>query len=202
MKTLLTLMTLLVILVGCEGSNKAIRQPASVSFEQKIYQIGAGDSLSVSVWKSPELSLNVPVRPDGRISVPLVGDVLASGKTTAELALELQKNYEKYVRSPQVTVVVLNPISGMYLQRVRITGAVNNPISIEYRPGMTVLDLVLEASGLTEFASGNRAKLYRKTGDSVEAYDVYFDDILKRGKLESNYELNPSDILTVPERSF
>ncbi len=164
--------------------------------------MGVGDEISVQVWKSPELSVSVSVRPDGKVSVPLVGDVVASGKSTKELSKELTNEFGAYVRNPQVTVIVRNPASANFLRRVRVTGAVGSPLSVMHQQGMTVLDLVLLAGGPTEFASGNNAKLYRKYGDKVEVFSIRLNVILKKGGLDTNYELYPADIITVPERMF
>lgn len=190
------------LLVGCTGSQKVVRQPPMPSLTIDEYSIGIGDQLSIDVWKSPELSVSVPVRPDGKVSVPLIGDVVAAGETTTALSNSLSERFSKYLRNAQVTVIVVNPASGEYLRRVSVTGAVNAPLSVVHRQGMTVLNLVLEAGGLTEFAIGNRAQLYRKIDGKVKVYPVNLDDILNKGKLETNYQLAPSDIITVPERTF
>lgn len=166
------------------------------------YLIGKGDSLTVSVWRNPDLSVSVPVRPDGKISTPLVGDIQAAGLTAEQLATNLTKVLDGYIRTPQVTVIVANAASSTYLHRVRVTGAVNGPISVPHQEGMTVMDLVLQAGGLTPLASGNKATLYRVTEEGSEAYPVYLEDILKEGDLRSNYLLSPSDTITVPESSF
>jgi polysaccharide export outer membrane protein len=193
-------LVLSVFLWGCSSSgvNEAPTLAAASSDEQ--YQIGVGDELRVNVWKNPELSVDVPVRPDGKISIPLIGDVLAAGRTAPELASELSDGLKNYIRSPQVTVIVANAASVDFQRRVRITGAVETPISLPHRQGMTVLDLVLEAGGPTEFAAPNRAKLYRKVNGEMKVYSIYLDDLLLKGELKSNYELAPSDIITVPER--
>jgi polysaccharide export outer membrane protein len=161
-----------------------------------------GDNLSILVWKSPEFTTNVPVRPDGKISLPLVGDILALGKTPISLAEDVTVKLSTYVRSPQVTVTVVGVDSAQYLARVSITGAVNRPVSVAYKQGMTVLDLVLDAGGLTIYAQGNKAKLYRKVDGKVEAFPVNVDDIIKKGNIETNYNLAPTDILTIPESTF
>lgn len=166
------------------------------------YTIGVGDQLYIDVWKIPELTMAVPVRPDGNISLPLVGDIVAQGSSAEQLAKTITQDLEKYIRSPQVTVIVTNAVSVDYLLRVRVTGAVNNPRSIAHRDGMTVLDLVLEAGGPSIYAAGNGAKLYRKIDGVVKVYPVKLDDILNKGKLETNFTLYPSDIVTVPERLF
>jgi polysaccharide biosynthesis/export protein len=144
----------------------------------------------------------VPVRPDGKISLPLVGDIMAANLTTVQLSSNIIAGLENYVRNPQVTVIVANPSSSDFLRRVRITGAVRSPQSLPYRDGMTVLDLVLLAGGPNEFASPNKAKLYRKVNGETKVYPIYLSDLIENGKVETNYPLQPSDIVTVPERSF
>ncbi len=164
------------------------------------YQIGVDDLVKVSVWRNPELEVTVPVRPDGRISVPLVGDVMAAGRTPDEVAADLQEKLAVFVRDPQVAVILTELRSHEYLSRVRVTGAVRQPVSIPYRPGMTVLDAVLAAGGVTEFASADRADLYRKDGDATKTYPVRLERILNRGDLSTNFNVAPGDVITVPER--
>lgn len=202
MKSIALTVLVMASVMACTSTNKLVKQPPKSHVAVSEYKIGVNDVLQVSVWKSPELSSTVPVRPDGRISVPLIGDVYAAGKSTEDLTSELTNGLQKYVRNPQVTVVVSNPASGAYLLRVRATGAVAHPVSISHQQGITVLDLILEAGGLTEFAVGNKAKLYRSNGAKVDVYPVYLDDILQKGLLDTNYELQPTDIITVPERLF
>ncbi len=168
----------------------------------KEYKIGVGDQLQVSVWENAGLSAVVPVRPDGKISIPLVGDIQASDLSTAELAKSMAAELDNYIRNPQVTVIVLEANSAEYLQRVRVTGAVLAPQSIPYRRGMTVLDLVLQAGGVTPYASANKALLYRQTSDGVKVYSVKVQDIMNAGKLDTNYQMQPADILTIPESVF
>lgn len=188
-------------LASC-ASNKVTELPSPVEDVVAEYKMGVGDRVSVQVWKSPELSVEVPVRPDGKISVPLVGDVIAEAKSTQQLSAQLAEAFSAYVRNPQVTVIVREPVSANFLRRVRVTGAVGQPVSIAHQQGMTVLDLVVLAGGLTEFANANGAKLYRKYGDAVKVYPIYLDDILNKGGLETNYILSPADVITVPERLF
>jgi polysaccharide export outer membrane protein len=166
------------------------------------YKIGVDDVIRVAVWQNPDLNVTVPVRPDGRISVPLVGDVEAGGRTPEEVAAEIKTALADYVRNPQVTVIVDQLRSHEYLSRVRVTGAVRQPVSVPYRQGMTVLDAVLAAGGTNEFAAADRTELYRKDGDTTRAYAVRLDRILQKGELESNYPVQPGDVITVPERAF
>jgi polysaccharide export outer membrane protein len=196
-------LTLTGLLLGACSGNKSVAPPLSDSASVlEEYRIGVGDALDINVWRNPELSVSVPVRPDGKISMPLIGDIAAANLTTRELSDSIVKGLTNYVRSPQVTVIVTNPSSSDFQRRVRITGAVNNPQSIPYREGMTVLDLVLLAGGTNEFASGNKAKLYRKVEGVVKVYPVRLNDLVNKGDVKTNYPLQPSDIVTVPERSF
>lgn len=174
--------------------------PNDIAIEE--YVIGVGDELRVNVWKNAELSLTVPVRPDGKISLPLVGDIKAQGLTANQLDDQITERLLTFLRTPQVNVIVTSAQSVDYLLRVRVTGAVNSPLSVAHKDGMTVLDLILEAGGPTEYASTNRAKLYRKVGGEIKVYPIKLNDILNKGKLGTNYKLAPSDIVTVPERLF
>lgn len=201
----LSIFTLLLTLIisGCAGTGGLPPQPESVlEYSENDYTIGVGDQISVSVWKHDELSVQIPVRPDGKISVPLLGDVLAAGSTPEELADDITLSLKSYIRAPEVTVLVTSPNSTDFMQRVRVTGAVQTPTSTPFRKGMTVLDLVLLAGGVNDFASPNKSKLYRRVGGTTKVYPIYLEDILNEGKLETNYPLAPSDVVTVPERAF
>lgn len=169
---------------------------------QPQYRIGPGDQLQVNTWQYPEYSPTLMVLPDGEISFPLIGEVKAEGLTEKELATLIKEKLAEYVRNPEVTVSVVNPESANFQQRIRVTGAVTRPTSVPFRKGMTVLDVVLEAGGPNEFASANASKLYRSGSGGTQVLNVYLDDILKKGKMDTNYELQPSDVVTVPERLF
>lgn len=168
------------------------------------YRIGVDDLVQVSVWRNPELSVTVPVRPDGRISVPLIGDVQAGGRTPAEVARTVEERLGVYVRDPKVAIILTELRSHEFISRVRVTGAVRTPVSIPYRQGMTVLDAVLQAGGVNEFAAPDRARLYRRgeQGDAVRTIDVRLGAILNKGDVASNIAVAPGDIITVPERAF
>lgn len=167
-----------------------------------VYHIGVDDILQISVWHNPDLDVKVPVRPDGMISVPLIGDIEAGGKTPEEVAAAIKGKLATYVRDPQVAVILTELRSHEYLSRVRVTGAVRQPISVPYRQGMTVLDAVLAAGGTTDFAASDRTELYRKEGAATKAYAVHLGEILKKGDLTTNYPAQPGDVITVPERVF
>lgn len=193
------------VLSACGSSGRSTVSelpPASPSSQGTVYRLGTGDMVRVNVWKNPDLSVEVPVRPDGFISVPLVGDVRAGGRTTGEIAKETEQQLQRFIRSPQVSIIVTNLVSNEFLNRVRVVGAVAEPKSISHRDGMTVLDLVLEAGGLTDFASAQNAKLYRKSGGETLAYPLYLKSILEDGMLETNYVLAPGDVISIPERRF
>src|SRR6266850_8566103 len=189
------------IVLGCRSTGD-IPPAADAADLTQDYRIGVDDRVQVNVWRNPELSIAGPVRPDGKISVPLIGDVEAGGRTPTEVAENIKKQLSTYVRDPNVAVIVIELRSHEYLTRVRVTGAVRTPRSLTYRPGMTILDVVLEAGGVNDFASPNRTKLYRRGKDKTEVFDIELGDILSKGRLESNVSLRPGDVITVPERLF
>ena len=197
-------LSLSLLLAACASSGTAQSgpPPAEVAAAVESYLIGVDDIVQVSVWRNPELGITVPVRPDGKISVPLAGDVLAGGRTPEDVGKDIQTKLAAYVRDPQVAVILTDLRSHEYLSRVRVTGAVQQPISIPYRQGMTVLDAVLAAGGVTEFAAPDRSDLHRKTADGTRSYAVRLDRILDRGDLATNFGVAPGDVITVPERTF
>lgn len=197
----------LIILVGVAGCAARVpptieHGPAPSGALVDSFKIGIDDTLQISVWHNPELSVSVPVRPDGKISVPLIGDVMAGGRAPQELSDDIRKKLSNYIREPNVTVIVTGVRSAEFLNRVRLTGALRAPRSLPHRRGMTVLDAVLEVGGVNDFAAPNRAKLYRKIDGKLEIYDIKLEDILTKGKLETNAMLQPGDVLVVPERLF
>ena len=202
--SLLVIAAVALLLSACGSSSRNLADmPVNVQeYSSEEYQIGVGDQIRIEVWGNERLSLDVPVRPDGKISMSLIGDVLAAGFSTNSLSESITSKLLEYIKNPQVSVIVTNPSSSDFQQRIRVTGAVNSPQSVPYRKGMTVLDLVLLAGGPNEFAVPNDSKLYRKSEGQVKVYPIYLEDILKAGRLESNYMLVPSDIVTIPERSF
>jgi len=187
--------------VGCETTSE-IQTTAEPATIDRDYRIGVDDRVQVSVWRNPELSIAGPVRPDGKITVPLIGDVEAGGRTPAEVAETIKKQLSVYIRDPNVAVIITELRSHEFLSRVRVTGAVRTPRSFPYRQGMTVLDAVLEAGGINDFASPNRTKLYRKVKDKIDVFEIELGNILNKGQLQTNLPLRPGDVLTVPERLF
>lgn len=199
---LLRVVAMSVFLAGCASGPRPSEMPTIDPTAQAIdtYHIGVDDRLQISVWHNPELSVTVPVRPDGRISVPLVGDVEAGGRTPEEVSVIIRDKLKDYVRDPQVAVILTELRSHEYLSRVRVTGAVRQPLSVPYRQGMTVLDAVLAGGGLTPFAAPDRTELYRKNGEATRAFAVRLDQILQKGELSTNFPVQPGDVITVPER--
>ncbi|HUD43672.1 MAG TPA: XrtA/PEP-CTERM system exopolysaccharide export protein [Dokdonella sp.] len=180
----------------------ALPEVQAVSPPVETYRIGVDDVVQVSVWRNPDLSVSVPVRPDGKISVPLIGDVDAGGRHPQDVAEDIKGKLATYVRDPQVAVILTELRSHEYLARVRVTGAVRQPVSLPYRQGMSVLDAVLAAGGTNEFASADNTRLYRKEGDSVKTFPIKLDRILKKGDLSTNLPVQAGDVVTVPERAF
>lgn len=164
------------------------------------YRIGPGDTLQIFVWRNPELTQSVPVRPDGKISTPLVEDMVAVGKTPSQLARDIERVLAEYIRSPQVNVIVSNPVSAF--SQVKVIGQVVNPQSVPFREGMRVLDVILAAGGLTEFAAGNRGKIVRKVDGKDTELRVKVDDLVNKGAMKYNLELRPGDVVVVPQSFF
>lgn len=175
-------------------------EPDRVEDASSSYVIGPGDTVQVFVWRNPELTTTVPVRPDGKISTPLVEDMIAVGKTPSELARDIEKVLAEYVRSPQVNVIVTQPVS-MFSQ-VKVIGQVTTPQALAFREGMTVLDAILAVGGLGPFASGNRSKIIRVEGGKQREIKVKLDNVVNKGDLATNVPLKPGDVLVVPETAF
>lgn len=179
----------------------AAQEPASPPASDTTYMIGPGDTIQVFVWRNPELSTTVPVRPDGKVSTPLVEDMVAVGKTPSQLARDMEGKLSEYIRNPQVNVIVTGAQSAF--SQITVIGKVKAPKSVPYRQGMTLLDVVLAVGGLDQFAAGNRAKLVRKdaAGKAVEKR-VRLDDLVTSGKVRENVDMMPGDLLIVPESRF
>lgn len=190
------------LLAACSGIPAGENNPPAVTTTPEDYRIGVGDNISVHVWREQELSQSIVVRPDGYISMPLMGDVKAEGKKPEALADEISEALSTVIRSPEVTVMVTSPVSTEYRNRVRITGQVASPLSVAYRQGMTVLDLVLEAGGLTDFAADDRAVLHRNTGEEYRTFPLDLDAILNNGDMRTNYTIQPGDVVSVPRKTL
>jgi polysaccharide export outer membrane protein len=167
------------------------------------YVIGPLDQLTIFVWRNPELGAKVQVRPDGRITTPLIADLPAVGRTPAQLSEDIRQSLSKYIKDPLVSVIVEN-FSGTYSQQVRIVGATEKPASLPYRANMTLLDAMIAVGGLNEYAAGNKARLVRfdrKTGKQVE-YNLKIARLLKKGDASANVKLEPGDVIIIPESMF
>jgi polysaccharide export outer membrane protein len=164
------------------------------------YHIGPNDTVNVIVWRNPELSIAVPVRPDGKISTPLVDDLDALGKTPTELQRDMEKALVKYIRDPVVTVIVTNFV-GPATEQVRVVGEAAKPQVLPYRRDMTLLDVMIATGGLTDFADGNAARIFR-VADGGKLYSVRLRDLLKRGDISANVPMRPGDILIIPQSWF
>jgi polysaccharide export outer membrane protein len=164
--------------------------------------MSVGDQVKINVWKNPELSLAEPVRPDGKISIPLIGDVTAAGLSPEELASVIEKRLANYIKAPNVTVVLTKLQGHEFLSRIRVTGSVARDTSMSYQQGMTVLDAVLEAGSVDIYADANNTKVHRRGKNGSESYDIRLKDIMEEGDMTTNIMLMPGDIVTVPERSF
>jgi polysaccharide export outer membrane protein len=177
--------------------------PAPIELEsfEPQYIIGPGDTVNIQVWRNPELSMNVAVRPDGKITGPLVEDLPASGRTPTQLAREIEKALSKYVQSPVVTVIVGNFV-GPYSQQIRVIGEAARPQALPYRENMTLLDVMIMVGGITDFAAGNKASIVRTVGGKKQQLGVRLVDLLKAGDLGANVAMRPGDVLVIPQSFF
>lgn len=166
------------------------------------YRIGIGDILRIDVWKNPDLSVTVPVRPDGKISAPLVGDILVAGSTPEEVAGDVELLLRTYIKTPKVAVIMTSLDSTRYLSRVRVTGAVIRNVSLNHYQGMTVLDAVLEAGGVNDFANPAKTRIFRRDGEETIMIPINLQQLMEGGNLNHNVVLKPGDTVTVPERIF
>lgn len=174
--------------------------PASAASADYSYVIGPGDNLNIIVWRNPELSLSVPVRPDGKVSAPLVDEIVAQGKTSVQMAREVEQALSKYVRDPVVTVIVTGFV-GPYSEQIRVVGEAAKPQALPYKQKMTMLDVMIAVGGLTDFADGNAATILR-AADGGKQYAVRLKDLIKRGDVSANVEMRPGDILIIPQSFF
>lgn len=183
---------------GCASGNPPAS--ASVGAVTNEYLIGPGDTVSINVWRNPEVSMSVPVRPDGKITTPLVEDLPASGKSPSHLARDIEKALSKYIQDPVVTVIVTGFI-GPYSEQIRVIGQASKPQSLSYRENMTVLDVMIAVDGLTEFAAGNKATILR-TAEGNKEFNVRLDDLVNGGDVSANVQVRPGDVLIIPESFF
>lgn len=196
----LAALTLAFALFGCATAYP----PVSAEFNQPAearYLIGPGDNLHIIVWRNPELTTTVPVRPDGKVTTPLVEDLPASGRTPSQLAREIEKSLAKFIQSPVVTVVVMSFV-GPYSEQVRVIGEAAKPQALPYRESMTLLDVMIAVGGITDFADGNKASVLRTIGGKSHQFGVRLIDLVKGGDLSANVVMRPGDILVIPQSFF
>ncbi|HKO89269.1 MAG TPA: XrtA/PEP-CTERM system exopolysaccharide export protein [Burkholderiales bacterium] len=191
---------LALILSGCAGPGSYPPAPTTAATPDYRYVIGAGDNVNIVVWRNPELSMSVPVRPDGRISTPLVEDLPALGKDPTTLARDIEKALGTYIREPVVTVIVTT-FFGPYSEQIRVVGEAARPQTLPYRQNMTMLDVMIATGGLTDFADGNSAVLLR-TSEGGKQYTVRLKDLIKRGDVSANVDVKPGDVLIIPQSWF
>ena len=191
----------LAVLSGCSSSETLPPASSLAPEASPDYVIGPLDNLTVFVRRNPELTQSMPVRPDGRISVPLIEDLQAAGKTPTQLARDIEGQLKKFIQDPIVTVMV-TAFVGPYARQVRVVGEAAHPQAIPYRENMTLLDVMIEVGGLTQFAAGNRATLVRDVNGQQTGYRVRIDDLLKDGDVKANVQMLPGDVLIVPQSWF
>jgi polysaccharide export outer membrane protein len=189
------------VLQGCASSSGRFPPAPGIATAQDYsYIVGAGDNINIIVWRNPELSMSVPVRPDGKIATPLIDELLAQGKNPIELAREIEKQLGKYVRDPVVTVIVTGFV-GPYSEQIRVIGEAARPQALPYKMNMSVLDVMIAVGGLTDFAAGNDASILRSS-EGGKQYSVRLRDLIKRGDVSANVEMRPGDVLIIPQSFF
>jgi polysaccharide biosynthesis/export protein len=186
-------------LAACAGSSYP-PAPPTANTQDYSYIVGAGDNINIIVWRNPELSMTVPVRPDGKISTPLIDEMMAQGKNSIEIAREVEKQLSKYVRDPVATVIVTSFV-GPYSEQIRVVGEAAKPQFLAYKQKMTLLDVMIAVGGLTDFAAGNDATILR-SAEGNKQYSVRLKDLIKRGDVSANVDMRPGDILIIPQSYF
>jgi len=189
------------LVAGCSSAPKNPPAPKFVATPDYNYIIGPGDTINIIVWRNNDLSMSVPVRPDGKITTPLVDDLPAMGKTSTILARDLEKALSKYIRDPVVTVIVTGFV-GPYSEQIRVVGEATKPQALAYRQNMTLLDVMIVVGGITDFADGNRATLVRTEAGKGRLYNVRLKDLLRRGEIGANVDVKPGDVLVIPQGWF
>lgn len=188
------------LLAGCQTTPPFPPAPASAATPDYLYKIGPLDTVNVVVWRNPEISGSVPVRPDGKITMTLIEDLPVLGKDPTTVARDVEKALSKYVRDPVVTVIVTG-FNGPYSEQIRVVGEAQKPQALPFRQGMTLLDLMIAVGGLTDFADGNKASIMRAS-EGGKQYAVRLRDLIKRGDISANVDVKPGDILLIPQSWF
>ncbi|MCX7893494.1 MAG: polysaccharide export protein [Burkholderiales bacterium] len=189
-----------IFLSACSTTGDQPPAPAQAATPDYLYKIGPLDTVNIMVWRNPELSMSVPVRPDGKITAPLIEDLPALGKDPTTLARDIEKALGKYIRDPVVTVIVTSFV-GPYPEQIRVIGEAAKPQTLAYRQGMTILDVMIAVGGLTDFADGNRASIVRLS-EGGKQYSVRLRDLVRRGDVGANVEVKPGDVILIPQSWF
>jgi polysaccharide export outer membrane protein len=189
------------IFSGCSTTSGVLDTNNPVQSAPHDYLIGPGDTVNVVVWRNPEVSLIVPVRPDGKITTPLVEDIIASGKTSTQLARDIEKALAKFIQQPVVTVIV-TAFSGPFDEQIRVIGQALKPQSMPYRDGMSLMDVMITVGGITDFASGNKANIIRTVNGKRQTLNVRLNDLIKEGDISANVPVQPGDVLVIPQSFF
>lgn len=198
---LIALAACLGVLAGCGGTANLPKAPSSGPTAIDLYRIGPGDVIRVFVWGNPGLSDTVPVRPDGRVSIPLIEDLVVAGKAPSEVGRQVEDELRKFVEDPLVTIIVTEFV-GSFSQQVRVVGEAAEPQAIPYRAEMSLLDVMITVGGLTEFADGNRSVLVRTVDGKMTQFSVRLDDLIRDGNISANVPMQPGDVLIIPESYF
>lgn len=188
------------LLAACSSTPDYPPAPVSAATPDYRYIIGAGDSVTVFVWRNPEVTTTVPVRPDGRIAAPLIDEIMAQGKTPKELARDVEQELSKFIVDPQVTILV-GGFVGPYSEQIRVVGEAAKPQFLSYKQNMTLLDVMIAVGGITDFADGNKATILR-TSEGNKQYSVRLRDLIRRGDVSANVDMKPGDILIIPQSLF
>jgi len=197
----ITLLISIICIFLAAGCSTTKLEKASYSVKSPAYVIGPGDTVDIFVWGNEELSASVPVRPDGKITTPLVEDVQASGNTPTQLARLMEQRLKKFIKNPIVTVIVTDFV-GRQSEQIRVIGKAQEPQAIPYTENMTLLDVMIAVGGLTEFAAGNSARIIRTVNGEQKEFGVRLNDLIKYGDISKNVDMQPGDILIIPESFF
>lgn len=191
----------LLTLGGCAGTAHQPISAAETPAPVQDYLVGPGDNVNIIVWRNPEVSMSVPVRPDGKITTPLVEDLPASGKTSSQLARDIEKALAKYIQEPVVTVIVTGFV-GPYGEQIRVIGQAAKPQALPYRKDMSLMDVLIAVGGITDFAAGNQASIIRGVRGEQQQFAVRLNDLIKDGDMTANVPMRPGDVLVIPESFF
>ncbi|MBX9868752.1 MAG: polysaccharide export protein [Burkholderiaceae bacterium] len=203
MPTLFHVLTYFILMLGFTGCGTVSDSlsPSVSAPPVHDYLIGPGDTVNVIVWRNPEVSMSISVRPDGKITTPLVEDIVATGKTPTELARDIEKALAKFIQQPVVTVIV-TAFAGPYTEQIRVIGQAAKPQALAYRQGMSLMDVLIAVGGITEFASGNSANIIRVVDGKQKKFNVRLNDLIKEGDISANVAVQPGDILVIPQSFF